>query len=255
MKFLRFQDDGKEKYGILEGEKIREIIWKGETSSDYLHAAGEYVRGEVRLLAPCQPSKVLGVGLNYRSHAEEVGLELPSSPIVFMKPSTSVIGPGEEIELPPQSRRVDYEAELGVVIGKKGRNISAEEAPLYIWGYTCANDVTARDLQPKHGQWTYSKSFDTFAPIGPWIETGLEDPYTLQVLGMLEGRQVQKGAVSDFIFSIEDLIAYISSCMTLLPGDVIMTGTPSGIGRLSDGQNFTVKIEGIGELTNTARRL
>lgn len=254
MKFLRFQTMEGKKWGILDGEKVLEIEWKSGMGKKYHLAGPEYAKSEIRLLAPCTPSKVLGIGLNYRSHADELGLEPPSSPIVFIKPSTAVIGPGAEIVLPAQSRRVDYEAELGVVIGKKGRNISVEEAPDYIWGYTCANDVTARDLQPKDGQWTYSKSFDTFAPIGPWIETEIEDPYALEVLGLLDDREVQRGSVSDLIFSIEDLIAYISSCMTLLPGDVIMTGTPSGIGRLGNGESFTVKIEGIGELTNPAHK-
>ena len=154
--------------------------------------------------------------------------------------------------MPAQSRRVDYEAEFAVVIGKKARHVSAARAFEYIWGYTCANDVTARDLQPQNGQWTYSKSFDTFSPIGPWIETEIEDPYQLEVVGLLNGEEVQRGQISDLIFNIEELIEYISACMTLLPGDVIMTGTPAGIGQLKEGDIFTVYIKQIGKLQNTA---
>lgn len=253
MRIVRFFSEAKERWGIVEAAIVKEIVWKGDIPGDYSPSGKTYVLEALQLLAPCLPTKVVCVGLNYRSHAEEVGLELPKEPLIFLKPSTAVIGPGEYIVHPRQSRRVDYEAELGLVIGKVAKNVAAREAKDFIWGYTCANDVTARDLQPKNGQWTYSKSFDTFAPLGPWIETDLKDLYKLNVLGLLNGREVQRGWTGDFIFSVEDLIAFISSCMTLLPGDVIMTGTPSGIGALQKGDTFTVKIDGIGELSNSIK--
>lgn len=250
MKIGRFLFAGRKKWGILKENMIHFIIWKNKIGGDFIFSGEKVSLEEVKLLSPCRPSKIIGIGLNYRSHAEELGVSLPEVPVIFIKPSTAVIGPGEKILLPPQSRRVDYEAELGVVIGRVARNVSSQEAGAYIWGYTCANDVTARDLQPKNGQWSYSKGFDTFAPIGPWIETEIADPYSLEVVGLLNGKVVQWGKVRDLIFGIEELIAYITSCMTLLPGDVIFTGTPSGIGPLKKGDHFTVSIQGIGDLTN-----
>ncbi len=250
MRFLRFRKDKRARWGIFEDDLVEEIAWKGEAPRGYERTGQTYALSELELLAPCIPTKVIGIGLNYRSHAEELNLPLPRKPILFLKPSTSVIGPAEKILLPAQSRRVDYEAELGVVIGKTARHVPAAEASQYIWGYTCANDVTARDLQPKDGQWTLSKGFDTFAPFGPWIETEVEEPAALQVTGLLNGRVVQRGSIDDLVFGIEQLVAYISACMTLLPGDLIFTGTPAGIGRLREGDRFTVRVSGLGELTN-----
>lgn len=266
LKVVRFWNGQEEKWGILKNEEVQEISWKegipgkfGECPGEcqdflmnYILSEGKYPLGTVRLLSPCRPTKIIGIGLNYRTHAEEVGLNPPQAPIFFIKPSTAVIGPEDKIILPAQSRRVDYEAELGVVIGRRARNVPRDRAKDYVLGYTCANDVTARDLQPPDGQWTYSKSFDTFAPLGPWIETEIGDPRGLDVVGLLNGREVQRGKVSDLFFGVEDLISYISACMTLLPGDVIMTGTPSGIGPLKAGDVFTVKIDRIGELHNRA---
>jgi 2-keto-4-pentenoate hydratase/2-oxohepta-3-ene-1,7-dioic acid hydratase in catechol pathway len=204
----------------------------------------------VRLKCPAQPGKVVCVGLNYRDHAKEMGLPLPENPILFLKPSTSVIGPGDKIIYPPQSQRVDYEGELGVVISRRCRNVKPEESAAYILGYTCVNDVTARDLQAKDGQWTRAKGFDSFAPIGPWVESEL-DPSNLKIQTILNGKVVQDSNTSNLIFNVPTLVAFISGVMTLEPGDVIATGTTSGIGPMNPGDKVTVSIEGIGELSNT----
>lgn len=210
---------------------------------------GEKIEIE-RFLAPVQPSKIIAVGLNYRDHAREMGLDLPGEPILFMKPSTAVIGPFEEIRYPSQSSRVDYEAELAVVIGTACRNIRASRAKDCILGYTCLNDVTARDLQAKDGQWTRAKSFDTFAPIGPWIATDIEDPHALSITARLNGEVKQSSNTSNLIFSVFELVEFISSVMTLKPGDVIATGTPSGVGPMLPGDEIAIEIEGIGVLSN-----
>lgn len=204
---------------------------------------------ELKLKSPCVPSKIVAVGLNYRDHAQELNQKIPENPILFLKPKSAVIGPGEPIILPSQSQRVDYEAELAVVISRRAKNVKPEKACDYILGYTCFNDVTARDLQVKDGQWTRAKSFDTFAPIGPWIETEL-DPSHLQIQAILNGKIVQNSNTENLIFSVPDLIAFISSVMTLEPGDVIATGTPSGIGPMKPGDEIMIKVEEIGELIN-----
>jgi len=204
---------------------------------------------DVTLLAPVTPSKIVSVGLNYRSHAEELGMTVPHEPIIFIKPSTCVIGPGESIIYPPSAARVDYEAELAVVIKMEARNVPKVDAERYIAGYTCFNDVTARDLQTKDGQWTRAKSFDTFAPIGPWIETEL-DPRDLSLRTYLNGEVKQSSRTSELIFNIPSLIEFISGVMTLLPGDVIATGTPPNVGPMCPGDEVVVGIEGIGRLKN-----
>jgi 2-keto-4-pentenoate hydratase/2-oxohepta-3-ene-1,7-dioic acid hydratase in catechol pathway len=203
-----------------------------------------------KLLAPALPGKVVAVGLNYRDHAREMGLKLPEEPILFMKPSTSVIGPGDDIIYPARSDRVDYEAELAVVISKECRNVPARDARDVILGYTCFNDVTARDLQAKDRQWTRAKSFDTFAPLGPWIETDIKDPHTLAVQSRLNGEIKQSSNTDNLIFNVFALIEFISSIMTLRKWDVIATGTPSGIGSMVRGDEIAIEIEGIGTLTN-----
>lgn len=203
-----------------------------------------------KLLAPALPGKIIAVGLNYRDHAQEMGLKLPEEPILFMKPSTSIIGPGEDIIYPGQSSRVDYEAELAVVIAKSCRDVSAGDANDFILGYTCLNDVTARDLQVKDGQWTRAKSFDTFAPIGPWIETEIADPNALSITSRLNGQIKQASNTRNLIFNVHELIEYISSVMTLEAWDIIATGTPSGIGPMERGDEVQIEIEGIGTLTN-----
>jgi len=204
---------------------------------------------DVRLLAPILPSKVLCLGRNFRDHAAELGNPVPTSPTLFMKPSTSVIGPNAAIKLPANSNRVDYEGELAVVIGKPCRDVRAEDAASVILGYTVANDVTARDQQKADVQFTRAKSYDTFCPLGPWIETEL-DPAELRITTELDDKVVQDGSTADMVFSIGEFLEYVSGIMTLLPGDVLLTGTPAGVGPMVDGQTISVTVEGIGTLTN-----
>jgi 2-keto-4-pentenoate hydratase/2-oxohepta-3-ene-1,7-dioic acid hydratase in catechol pathway len=204
---------------------------------------------QVRLLAPVIPSKVVAIGKNYADHAAEMGGVAPTEPLMFLKPATSVIGPNDAIVLPWQSEKVDEEAELAIVMGRLTRNVSAENALAYVLGYTCANDVSARDLQAKDGQWTRAKGFDSFCPLGPWIETSL-DASDVEVVGAINGTVVQQGRTGDLIHAIPTLIEAISAVMTLLPGDVILTGTPAGVSQLRPGNTVTVTIEGIGTLSN-----
>lgn len=200
-----------------------------------------------------QPGKIVAVGLNYRSHAHELGMAVPEEPVLFMKPPSSVIGPGDAIVIPSASQRVDFEAELAVVIGRTARNLGLEDAADCVAGYTCANDVTARDLQEKDGQWTRAKSFDTFCPLGPWVESEAPEPDAMVEL-VLKDETRQSAPVSDMIFSPLELVAFISRVMTLEPDDVILTGTPPGVGRLKAGDEVTVRIDGIGELVNNVIR-
>jgi 2-keto-4-pentenoate hydratase/2-oxohepta-3-ene-1,7-dioic acid hydratase in catechol pathway len=247
MKLVRFAKDEKISFGSLEGSKIQVI--HGDIFGDFEITNEEYNLSEVKLLSPCTPSKIVCVGLNYRDHAEEMHDELPIEPIIFIKPSTAVIGPHEKIKYPSMSRQVDYEAELGIVIKNTARNLEIEEVNKYGLGYTCFNDVTARDLQKKDGQWTRAKSFDTFAPFGPIIETDT-NPSNLDIQLLLNGEIKQNSNTSKLIFSIEELISFISKIMTLLPGDLIATGTPSGVGPMNIGDKVEVKIENIGTLVN-----
>jgi 2-keto-4-pentenoate hydratase/2-oxohepta-3-ene-1,7-dioic acid hydratase in catechol pathway len=199
------------------------------------------------LRAPVRPSKVVCIGRNYVAHAKELGNEPPKEPLLFLKAPSSVIGPGEAIVLPKESERVEHEAELGVVIGRRVRKVAREQALEAVYGYTCVCDVTARDLQKKDGQWTRAKGFDTFCPVGPWIETEL-DPKDLSVKCIVDGAERQSGRTSQMIFDVATLIAYASSVMTLEPGDLLVTGTPEGVGPLQPGNKVTIAIEGIGEL-------
>jgi 2-keto-4-pentenoate hydratase/2-oxohepta-3-ene-1,7-dioic acid hydratase in catechol pathway len=203
----------------------------------------------VTLLCPVKPGKVVAVGLNYRDHAQEFGHEIPPEPMIFMKPSTAVIGPLEPIVMPAISRRVDYEAELAVVIGRRAKDVTKEEAGDYILGFTCLNDVTARDLQGRDGQWTRAKGFDTFCPLGPVIVTDL-DPSDVGVSSWLNGEMKQSSRTSNLVFSVPVLVEFITTVMTLEPGDVIATGTPSGVGPVRDGDRIEIRIEGIGSLIN-----
>ena len=247
MKFGRFKKEDKIFYGTVEGDYVREIT--GDIFGQYTIQSKKVSLKEVETLAPCIPSKIIAVGLNYRLHAEEVKMELPEEPILFLKPSTAVIGPEQNIRYPAMSKRVDYEGELGVVIGRECRSVSVEQATNYIFGYTCFNDVTARDLQKKDKQWTRAKGFDTFAPMGPFVETDF-DPAKAIIETYLNGEKKQSGSTSDLIFPVFFLVSFISQVMTLLPGDVIATGTPSGIGPMQVGDVVEVRIEGIGTLRN-----
>lgn len=209
----------------------------------------EWPLGQTRLLAPILPSKVIAVGRNYADHAAELGNAVPDQPLIFLKPSTSVIGPGAQILIPPSSHQVDFEGELAVVIGRPCRDVSAENAKSVILGYTVANDVTARDLQRADVQFTRGKSFDSFCPIGPWIETEL-DPADLAISTELDEKIKQDGRTSDMVHSVAAQIEFISAIMTLLPGDIILTGTPAGVGPMVAGQTVSVTVEGIGTLSN-----
>jgi len=247
MKIVRFTADKKVGYGILQGESIQGIEGKPfrhlEVSDRY------YQLSKVKLLSPCTPSKIVALGLNYHSHAKEVNARVPDAPLIFLKPPTAVIGPEENIIYPSSSSRVDYEGELGVVIKKPTWRVSVEDALDYVLGYTCFNDVTARDLQYKDRQWTRAKSFDTFAAIGPCIETEL-DPGNVMLETYLNGILKQHSSTSDLIYSVAELINFTSHVMSLVPGDVIATGTPSGIGPMNPGDTIEVKIESIGTLRN-----
>lgn len=247
--FVRCVIKGKRETGLVENGIIYRL--EGDMFGEYTRgpALGSVDEAE-RFLPPVEPSKVAAVGLNYRDHAIEVGLPIPGEPLLFLKPSTTVIAHGDPVVYPGHmSERVDYEAELAVVIGRKCSSVEPGETKDCILGYTCANDVTARDLQSRDGQWTRSKSFDTFCPLGPWIVAGI-DPADLEIGMFLNGKQVQHSRTSNFIFPVDILVSHISKVMTLLPGDVIITGTPSGIGPVKRGDVMQVKIEGIGTLEN-----
>ncbi len=241
MKLVRFASENQVFRGRAEGSSLFPV--EGEALSK------EFSLDQVRLLPPSLPTKIVAIGLNYRDHAEELKLQLPEEPLLFMKPPSSVIGPGDAIVLPPQSTRVDFEAELAIVIGKAAKQVPRKAAREYILGYTCLNDVTARDLQTKDGQWTRAKSFDTFCPVGPWIETDV-DPSDLQIELYLNGERKQESRTSNLIFDPFRLVEFITSVMTLLPGDLIATGTTSGIGPMKAGDTVEVRIEGIGSLEN-----
>lgn len=255
MKIVRFLKQGKVKFGILETSTLKELKYSPfarpprQSNLERLFSGREYELESVRVLAPCLPTKIVCLGLNYNSHARELNQRSPEVPLIFMKPSTSVIGPGEEILLPRSSERVDYEGELALVIGRRAKDIPAPEANQYILGYTCINDITERNQQAKDGQWTRAKGYDTFAPLGPWIETSIT-PDNLLIKTSVNGAIKQSGNTSDLIFSINDIVSFISCIMTLLPGDVIATGTPQGIGRLKQGDIVEVEVEGIGTLRN-----
>ncbi len=199
------------------------------------------------LRAPVRPSKIVCVGRNYAAHAKELGNEVPKEPLLFFKPPSSVIGPGGAVVLPKESERIEHEAELGVVIGRRVRRVARDQAMAAVYGYTCVCDVTARDLQKKDGQWTRAKGFDTFCPVGPWIETEL-DPGDLAVKCLVDGAERQSGRTSQMIFDIATLISYVSAAMTLEPGDLVVTGTPEGVGPLLPGNKVVVSVDGIGEL-------
>jgi len=240
-------------YGVLDGERLIPI--EGSIFADFSVGGEAVPLAGVQLLAPVGPSKIVAVGLNYKDHAMERGKPLPEEPLLFIKPSTAVIGPDEAIVYPHMSKRVDYEGELAVVIKRRASQLSAlEPVEPYILGYTCFNDVTARDLQDKDKQFTRAKSFDTFAAIGPWIVTGL-DPSNLDIKTFLNGKLRQSSNTRNLIFSIPDLVRFISNVMTLLPGDVITTGTPAGIGPMVPGDEIDVEIEGIGTLRNRVLRI
>ena len=247
MRIVRFSYTSQIYFGIIDDESV--TVLKNLPFIRIQPANKRIPLNKIKLLAPVNPSKVVLVGLNYREHARELGMAIPKEPIIFLKPPTAVIGPDETIVYPRGVSRLDYEAELAVVIKKACRNIKPQNAKQYILGYTCLNDVTARDLQKKDIQWTRAKSFDTFCPLGPWIETSL-DPDNVRISCVLNGRLKQDSSTADFIFAVDHLVSFISRVMTLLPGDVISTGTPPGVGPMQPGDRVEVRIAGIGSLKN-----
>jgi 2-keto-4-pentenoate hydratase/2-oxohepta-3-ene-1,7-dioic acid hydratase in catechol pathway len=272
MRIARFAVNDEVKFGIVDGGisasgengtgevsgqeqadlRVAEIAGHpfGPSAGEATLTGATYLLADVRLLAPVLPSKVVAIGKNYLEHARETGSEPPAEPLIFLKPSTAVVGPGDTIVRPVQlSQRVDYEGELAIVFGRLCRDVPAARVPEVIFGYACANDVTARDLQAKDGQWARAKGFDTFCPLGPWIETGL-DPGDVRLTTTVNGELKQDSRTSLLIHDITTLVTYVTSVMTMLPGDVILTGTPEGIGPLVAGDSVSVSVEGIGALTN-----
>jgi 2-keto-4-pentenoate hydratase/2-oxohepta-3-ene-1,7-dioic acid hydratase in catechol pathway len=248
MRFVRYQQEDQEPhYGWIYEDNIGPI--EGLPFGEYRRLEAVIPLKSVKLLAPIEPGKIICVGRNYEDHAHEMGVEVSEIPILFIKPASSVVGPDAPIVYPPQSRLVEHEGELAVVIGKRGRWILPENAGQYILGYTIANDVTARDLQRRDGQWTRGKGFDTFCPLGPWIETEL-DPVDVLITTKVNNELRQMASSREMIFTIPQLLAFISSVMTLEPGDLILTGTPAGTGAVHPGDNIQVTIEGIGSLQN-----
>jgi len=249
MRFIRYKTGNEApRYGWVYEDKVGPI--EGVPYGEYRRLEAEIPLHMVRLLAPLQPGKIICVGRNYAEHAREQNVDVPEIPLLFMKPPSAIIGPGETIILPPQSKQVEHEGELAVVIGRAGRWIPAEVAQSHVLGYTVANDVTARDLQRRDGQWTRGKGFDTFLPLGPWIETDL-DPSDVLVQTRVNGEMRQMASTREMMFPVDQLIAFISSVMTLEPGDIILTGTPAGIGLLLPGDTVEVTVEGVGSLNNT----
>jgi 2-keto-4-pentenoate hydratase/2-oxohepta-3-ene-1,7-dioic acid hydratase in catechol pathway len=246
MRVVRIFHEEDVRYGLADDSMVTLIsdepfaAWEPEGVVPLPHA---------QLLAPTVPTKVVCAGINYRGHAKEMGHDLPAEPVIFLKPPTSVVGHGAEIRIPNGLDSVDYEAELAVVIGRRTHNVSAEEAPAHILGYACANDVTSRALQKRDGQWTRAKGFDTFCPLGPWVETDA-DPLDLLVESYVNGRMRQSSRTSEMIFSVYELVSFVSRVMTLLPGDTVLTGTPVGVGPMVSGDVVEVRIEGVGSLVN-----
>jgi 2-keto-4-pentenoate hydratase/2-oxohepta-3-ene-1,7-dioic acid hydratase in catechol pathway len=270
MRIARFAVGDEVRYGVVDAEQVpagpsgngheaspaelmvAEISGHpfGPSPADVKLTGARYPVADVRLLAPILPSKVVAIGRNYLEHARELGNEPPAEPLIFLKPSTTVVGPGDAIVRPQHlCERVDFEGELAIVFGRLCRDVPPARVPEVIFGYTCANDVTARDLQARDGQWTRAKGFDTFCPLGPWIETDL-DPSDVQLTTTVNGEVKQDSRTSLLIHDIARLVSYVTAVMTILPGDVLLTGTPAGVGPLAAGDSVSVQVEGIGTLTN-----
>ena len=246
-RFYRLQDSGEPSYAVEEAGTWRRVagdLFGAWTPGETIAPSGHH------LLAPVVPSKIVAIGLNYKAHAEEQNKPLPAEPLMFLKPSTSVIGPDDLIVLPEGVGRVDYEAEVALVIGTKARHVPEHDALRYVFGITCLNDVSARDIQRRDVQYTRAKGFDTFAPIGPCIASGVNLEEPIGVEAWVNGERRQASSTADLIFGLSRLIAAVSAVMTLLPGDVISTGTPAGVGPLKAGDRVTVKVDGVGELSN-----
>ena len=252
MRIVRFEKDGKAAWGVAEGESIAPLA--GAPWESLAAGGGAPVdRRNVRLLAPVAPSKILCIGRNYRAHAAELGHEVPKEPLVFFKPPTSVIAHGGTVRLPKESQRVDYEGEVALVFGKRARRVPKESWRDVVLGVTCALDITARDLQKTDGQWWRAKGFDTFCPLGPAIETDV-DPSHLVLETFVDGALKQTGKTEDFIFDVGTLVAWVTAAMTVEPGDVLLTGTPEGVGPLSAGQKVEVRVSGVGTLAASVEK-
>ena len=247
MRICRVSVDDDLFFGLIEGEAV--VLLAGHPFGELRPEGRVLPLADVRLVAPVLPSKIIAVGRNYADHARELGNQVPAAPMIFLKPSTAVVGPGEPITLPWQSEQVEHEAELAVVIGRLCRDVPEERVPEVILGFTCANDVTARDLQHTDGQWGRAKGFDSFCPLGPWIETSV-DLDEADIACLVNGEVRQAGSTGTMVRDVAELVSWISSVMTLLPGDVILTGTPAGVGPLVAGDVVSVSIDGIGTLTN-----
>ena len=248
MRIIRFQQmDSSPQYGWITGDKVGTI--EGDIFGAFQRDEAKIPLASVRLLPPTTPRKIICVGRNYAAHAKEHGADIPEVPLIFLKPPTSLIAHKDTIVLPPQSRQVEHEAELAVVIGRAGRWVTTDEALDLVFGYTVANDVTARDLQRSDGQWTRAKGFDTFCPVGPWIETEF-DPADAVITCHVNGEMRQMASTRDMIFTVKQLIAFVSSVMTLEPGDLLLTGTPAGVSPLNPGDTVEVSIEGLAKLNN-----
>lgn len=257
MRIARFTISDQIAYGVVDGddEDVASLTVNaidGHPFAPFERTSARFALHDVRLLPPVLPNKLIGIGKNYADHAREMGGEAPSTPVMFLKPSTSVIGPGESVVLPPQSERVEFEGEIAVVIGRLAKDVPPERVEDVVLGYSCANDVTARDLQRSDGQWTRAKGFDTFCPLGPWIATDV-DADALAVQTEVNGEVRQSSPASAMVHSVTDLVVFVSSVMTLIPGDVILTGTPAGVGVLNDGDRVSVSVAGVGRLENTVR--
>ena len=248
MRIARFSVGGDVSFGVVEGDHVAPLA--SHPFGPLTFTGDRYPLDAVRLLAPVIPSKVVAIGKNYADHAREMGGEPPANPVMFLKPSTAVVGPGDPIARPPSVERLDYEGELAVVIGHLARDVPAERALDVVLGYTCANDVTARDQQKSDGQWTRGKGYDSFCPLGPWIETDL-DPAATRVTTTLNGETRQDAKTALLLHDVPALIAYVTAVMTLLPGDVLLTGTPAGVGPMEVGDEVAVSVDGIGVLRNT----
>ncbi len=248
MRLARFSHNETVGYAVIEADQVR--VLDGHPMGE-LHYTGQVLAfSEVRLLAPIIPSKIICIGKNYREHALEMGTEPPTEPLFFFKPTTSIIGPDDVIRIPTQSSDVQHESELAIVISRLCKDVPVSRASEVILGYTCANDVTARDLQHRDGQWARSKGFDTFCPLGPWIETQLPNPQSVTIECRLNGAVTQHASAAEMVHSIEEIVSWVSHHITLLPGDVILTGSPAGISQMVAGDVVEVDIAGIGVLRN-----
>lgn len=250
MRFVRVARPDGPDFAALHDDGEHVVLLQGHPFGDWALSDKAAPLSQVRLLAPVLPSKVLCVGKNYAAHAAEMGAEVPAEPLIFSKPSTSIIGPHEPIRLPELSHEVHHEAELGVVIGRMCRKVAVDDAHTVILGYTCANDVTARDLQRRDHQWTRAKGFDSFCPLGPWVDTDFDVNEPARVLCRINGEVRQDGTTADLVFGVAELVAWCSAFATLLPGDVILSGTPAGVGPIEAGDLVEVEVERLGTLAN-----